>query len=135
MSVEEKIQEQHTNTRVKIDQLNHCIRRPRNRNQRRRETRNADRGSDDDAGSSDDDDGLIHAGRLYSPKQVALLEGCCLARVYQRLAAGEYAAFKDGRSTRIPGSSILDRREKKLKAASFKAPQPQPSRFHTIKTA
>jgi hypothetical protein len=74
----------------------------------------------------------IHPDTLYTPNQVAALDGCCIALVYRRLAAGEYSALKDGRSTRVPGSSILARRAAKLKPASFKAPKLQGPRFHTI---
>ena len=69
----------------------------------------------------------IHPDILYTPNQVAALDGCCIALVYRRLAAGEYAALKDGRSTRIPGSSILERRAAKLKPAAFKKPAEEPS--------
>jgi len=92
-----------------------------------------DRGSDDDGSS--DDNSLIRADRLYSPGEVARLEGCCLASVYNRLSAGEYCAYKDGRSTRIPGLSILARRAAKLTPATFAPPRPPPSNFHTIQRA
>jgi hypothetical protein len=60
--------------------------------------------------------------------QAAALDGCCVALVYRRLAAGEYAALKDGRSTRIPGSSILERRAAKLKPSAFKKAAEEPNR-------
>jgi hypothetical protein len=132
--LEERIRQQQLNPRVKIEERDQ-IRAQRRRPQHRRccpASASGDHGepSEDEP---PEDDGLIHADRLYSPKQVAQLEGCCLARVYHRLAAGEYSAFKDGRSTRIPGSSILARRAAMLTPATFKAPTPQPSRFHTIR--
>ena len=49
----------------------------------------------------------INPDGQYRAKQVAKLESICLATVYLRLARGEYVAYKDGRSTLIPGSSIL----------------------------
>jgi hypothetical protein len=73
--------------------------------------------------------------KLYTPNEVAQLDGCCVALVYRRLAAGEYAAFKDGRSTRIPGASILKRRATKLIPATFAPPRPQPDNFHTMQRA
>jgi hypothetical protein len=49
-------------------------------------------------------------------------------------AKGEYEVFKDGtKKTLITGESILERRRKTLKPATFKAPQSQGSRFHTIR--
>jgi hypothetical protein len=133
MSLEERIKQQQLNTRVKIDQQGRARRRSRRQPQQRPASASGDRGSESSDDESSDNDGVIHADRLYSPKQVARLEGCCLARVYQRLAAGEYAAFKDGHSTRVPGWSILQRRATKLRPATFKAPPPTPpARFHTI---
>jgi hypothetical protein len=70
----------------------------------------------------------IHPDILYSPNEVAKLEGCCIALVYRRVAAGEYPALKDGHSTRILGSAILARRSAKLVPASYK---PQGARFDT----
>ena len=64
---------------------------------------------------------------LYPPRVVAQLDGCCVAEVYLRLSRGEYTAFKDSRKTLIPGASILERRQKKLKPATFKAPKPKAS--------
>jgi hypothetical protein len=75
----------------------------------------------------------IHPDKLYSPAQVADLEGCCIALVYKRLAGGEYSAFKDGRSTRIYGASVIDRRQNKLKVATFKQPTKQPNRLQTLR--
>ena len=77
----------------------------------------------------------INPDGQYRAKQVAKLESICLATVYLRLARGEYVAYKDGRSTLIPGSSILARRAAKLKPARFKAPPPAPARFHTIRAS
>jgi len=57
-------------------------------------------------------------------KQTALSEGCCESRVYQRLAASEYRAVKDGRRTLVLWESIKARRAK-LKPANFGNPQPQ----------
>jgi hypothetical protein len=131
MSLEERIKQQQLNTRVKIDQRGQI--RARWQPQHRPASASGDRDSEASDDESSDDDGLIHTDRLYSPKQVARLEGCCLARVYQRLARGEYAAFKDGRSTRVPGASILVRRAAKLKPATFKKPTKQPNRFNTIR--
>jgi hypothetical protein len=62
----------------------------------------------------------IHPDTLYSPAEVAKLEGCCIALIYRRLSAREYPAVKDGRSTRILGAAILARRQAKLAPASFK---------------
>ena len=53
-----------------------------------------------------DDADRIHPDILYTPAKVAKLDRCCVALVYRRLSAGEYRAFKDGRSTRILGASI-----------------------------
>jgi hypothetical protein len=78
-----------------------------------------------------DDADRIHPDILYTPAKVAKLDRCCVALVYRRLSAGEYRAFKDGRSTRILGASILERRAARLKPARFKAPLQGP-RFHTI---
>ena len=64
----------------------------------------------------------IHPDALYSVADVAKLDGCCVASVYNRLSAGEYRAYKDGKSTRIPGSSVLARRATKLRPATFKKP-------------
>ena len=133
MSLEERIKQQQLNTRVKIDQQGRARRRSRRQPQHRPASASGDRGSETSDDEPSDDHGLIHADRLYSPNQVARLDGCCLARVYQRLAAGEYAAFKDGRSTRIPGSSILARRAAKLTPATFKPPKLQGPRFHTLR--
>jgi hypothetical protein len=134
MKLEDKINRQHTNPRVLIDQAQTRV---RGRRPRHRSCRPASASGDRGEPSGDKpprDDGLIRADRLYAPKEVARLEGCSVARIYQRLATGEYEAWKDGASTRVLGSSILARREKKLRVASFKAPQLQPNRFHTIKT-
>ena len=49
--------------------------------------------------------------RLLTPRQVADLEGCSLTSVYARLAAGEYAAVKDGPKTLISSASVAQRRE------------------------
>ena len=79
-------------------------------------------------------DDRINPDRLYSPKQLSNFEGVCLASVYARMGRGEYGqVFKDGAKTAILGESILERRRKNLKPASFKAPVPQAPRFHTIK--
>jgi hypothetical protein len=67
----------------------------------------------------------INPDRLYTPNEVAKLDGCCIALVYRRLAGGEYAAFKDGRSCRIPGLSILERRAQNLRPAKFKPLAPR----------
>ena len=67
----------------------------------------------------------INPDKLYTVTEVAELDGCCVASVYNRLSAGEYRAFKDGKSTRIPGWSINERRGAKLKTATFKQPQPR----------
>jgi hypothetical protein len=80
-------------------------------------------------------DDHIGPDKMYRPKEVAALEGICVALVYQRLAAGEYhPCFKDGdKLTLIAGSAILARRRAKLTPAKFKpAPPTPPSRFHTI---
>jgi hypothetical protein len=57
-------------------------------------------------------------------KQTAASEGTCIANVYNRLAAGEYQAVKDGRRTLVLWESIKARRAK-LKPAKFGKPQPQ----------
>ena len=77
----------------------------------------------------------INPDRLYAPAEVAELDGCCIALIYRRLAEGQYAAVKDGRSTRIPGISILERRARNLVPAKFKRLAKQPSRFDTIRKA
>jgi hypothetical protein len=68
--------------------------------------------------------------RFLSPRQAAEIEGCSVTTIYQRLSAGEYAAFKDGIKTLIPASSIAARREKLPKAeygkrAGIKGIQPR----------
>jgi hypothetical protein len=75
----------------------------------------------------------ITPDRLYSPRQVSKLENVCLATTYARMAKGEYGVvFKDGRKTALIGQSILERRSKNLKPATFKVPVPQGSRWHTL---
>jgi excisionase family DNA binding protein len=54
--------------------------------------------------------------RLLTPRQVAELEGCSNTTVYERLAAGEYEAVKDGVKTLILTSSVARRRESLPKA-------------------
>ena len=57
-------------------------------------------------------------------KQTAASEGTSVANVYNRLAAGEYQAVKDGRRTLVLWESIKARRAK-LKPAKFGNPQPR----------
>jgi hypothetical protein len=57
-------------------------------------------------------------------KQVAASEGCCVSRVYQRLASGEYQAVKDGARTLVLWSTVKARRAK-LNPAKFSNPQPR----------
>jgi hypothetical protein len=64
-----------------------------------------------------------------SIKETARSESCCVAEVYNRLGRGEYLGLKDGRRTLVLWESVKARRAK-LRPAHFKAPQPQPSRFH-----
>jgi hypothetical protein len=45
-----------------------------------------------------------------APKLTAVVDACGLATVYQRLAAGEYEAVKDGRNTKVTTESIKRRR-------------------------
>jgi hypothetical protein len=74
------------------------------------------------------DEDRIHPERLYSPREIAWLDGRCVASVYKDLALGAYGpVYKDGRSTRAKGFGIIDRRQKKLKPAALKPPQPQSS--------
>jgi hypothetical protein len=135
MSVEQRINEQQTATTVKLDQRSR--RRPPRAQRRARRVRrggSGDRGSEDgDGDGSSDDDGLIRPDQLYAPAEVARIEGICPASVYIRLSRGEYQAYKDGKLTRIPGSSILARRAAKLTPATFAPPRPQTSNFHTIR--
>lgn len=77
---------------------------------------------------------MISPDRLYSPREVCELEGCCMATFYSRMAKGQYDAYKDGpKKTAITGASILERRRKNLKPATFKLPTQGP-RWHTLKT-
>ena len=79
-------------------------------------------------------DSRINPDKMYAPREVCELEDCCMATLYLRMARGEYAAFKDGRRTVIPGAAILARRHNRLTRAKFKAPPlPPPARFHTIR--
>jgi hypothetical protein len=57
-------------------------------------------------------------------KQVAASEGCCVSRVYQRLASGEYIGVKDGTRTLILWESVKARRGK-LKPATFRNAKPR----------
>ncbi len=45
---------------------------------------------------------MDHPDRLFTPRQLAELEGCGLTSIYKRLANGEYEAVKDGTKTLIP---------------------------------
>jgi hypothetical protein len=75
---------------------------------------------------------MISPDRLYSPREVCELEGVCMASFYTRMRLGQYEVFKDGKKTAITGASILERRRKNLKPATFKEPAPQGSRWHTL---
>jgi hypothetical protein len=76
---------------------------------------------------------MISPDRLYSPREVCEFEGCCMATFYTRMARHEYECYKDGNKTAITGASILERRRKVLKPATFKEPTQGP-RWHTLKT-
>lgn len=69
--------------------------------------------------------------RMYRPDELAKLEGCSRAEIYQRLAAGEYDARKDGRITLITSESV-ERRRAGLKKADY-APPRDNNRWHTLK--
>jgi hypothetical protein len=62
-----------------------------------------------------------------SPKQTAIVENCGLSVVYERLANGEYDAFKDGTRTKITVASIRQRRAS-LPLATFKPFTPRAKR-------
>jgi hypothetical protein len=49
--------------------------------------------------------------RGLAPKLTALLEDCSLSSVYERLASGEYDAYKDGNRTKVTVESIKRRRD------------------------
>ncbi len=59
---------------------------------------------------------MDHPDRLFTPRQLAELEGCGLTSIYKRLANGEYEAVKDGTKTLIPAASVARRRESLPKA-------------------
>jgi hypothetical protein len=80
---------------------------------------------------SSSDNGIC-PDQFYSPREVARLDSCCAATVYVRMAKGQYQVFKDGRKTVIPGSSILERRRKILRPASFKLPQRAQEEANTV---
>jgi hypothetical protein len=58
----------------------------------------------------------------YSPKRLAVLENCCISEVYNRLGRGEYEGLKDGRKTLITWRSVVARRRKVLKPATYARP-------------
>jgi hypothetical protein len=73
----------------------------------------------------------INPDRLYTLKDVIVLEGTSHADLYRRIHRGEYApVVKDGRLTKIWGSSIIARRAAKLTAfkpaPALNAINPQP---------
>jgi hypothetical protein len=45
-----------------------------------------------------------------SPKLTCVIDGCGSSTVYNRIEAGEYEAYKDGRLTKITTASIKARR-------------------------
>ena len=45
-----------------------------------------------------------------SPKLTCVIDDCGLSTVYERIEAGTYVAFKDGRLTKISTASIKARR-------------------------
>jgi len=50
------------------------------------------------------------AALWLAPKLTAIIEDCALSLVYDRLASGEYVAYKDGNRTKITVESIKRRR-------------------------
>jgi len=54
--------------------------------------------------------------RLFGPKQVQFIDNCGPTTFWARLARGEYTALRDGRKVKVPGWSILQRRERLPKA-------------------
>ena len=54
------------------------------------------------------------------PKLTAVIEACGMSTVYDRLAAGEYTAVKDGARTKITTASIKERRAN-LPRAEYKS--------------
>jgi hypothetical protein len=81
------------------------------------------------------DERRISPDKFYSVPDTAVLEDAGQSEIWKRLAKGEYDAVKDGNRTKIPGSSILKRRDERLRPATYKAPTKQPNRFHTIRRA
>jgi hypothetical protein len=68
----------------------------------------------------------IQPDRLYPLEDAIELEGTSRGEMYRRIARGEYRpVVKDGRSTKVWGYAILERRAAKLAPASFKAPTTQ----------
>lgn len=61
-----------------------------------------------------------------APKETAVIENCGLSLVYQRLARGEYDAYKDGNRTKITVEFIKRRRES-LPRAAYKPLSPRHS--------
>jgi hypothetical protein len=59
------------------------------------------------------------SNEVFAPRTLAKNEDCSVSEIYRRLKRGEYEAYRDGRSTKITGSSVQARRQRLLETAPF----------------